>query len=56
MSIPDFSSQFDAVVDSSLEWLSDKGEFLFDAANAMLTGIYKGVSGVLPILRITSSP
>ncbi|AEA69960.1 ABC transporter permease [Pseudomonas brassicacearum] len=42
MSIPDFSSQFDAVVDSSLEWLSDKGEFLFDAANAMLTGIYKG--------------
>lgn len=43
MNTPDFSSQFDSVVDSSLEWLSDHGEFVFDAANAVLTGIYEGV-------------
>ena len=43
MSTPDFSNQFDAVVDSSLEWLSDNGEFLFDGINAMLTGLYEGV-------------
>lgn len=43
MSIPDFSNQFDAVVDSSLEWLSDHGEFLFDTVNALLAGIYKSV-------------
>ncbi|MGN2436586.1 ABC transporter permease [Pseudomonas syringae] len=43
MSIPDFSDQFDSVVDSSLEWLSDHGDFLFDGVNALLTGVYKSV-------------
>lgn len=43
MSIPDFSDQFDSVVDSSLEWLSDHGEFFFDGVNALLTGVYKSV-------------
>ena len=39
MSIPDFSDQFDATIDSSLEWLSDHGEFLFDGVNALLTAV-----------------
>ncbi|MBL0844576.1 ABC transporter permease [Pseudomonas mediterranea] len=43
MSTPDFSSQFDSTVDASLEWLSDHGEFLFDAANGLLTGVYHAV-------------
>jgi len=43
MSIPNFSDQFDSVVDSSLEWLSEHGEFLFDGVNALLTGVYKSV-------------
>ncbi|MGE8174891.1 ABC transporter permease [Pseudomonas fluorescens] len=43
MSIPDFSNQFDSVVDSSLEWLSDHGEFLFNGLNVLLTGTYKSV-------------
>ena len=43
MSTPDFSSQFDASIDTGLEWLSDNGEFVFDAFNAVLNGIYKGV-------------
>ncbi|VVM65792.1 Glycine betaine transport system permease protein OpuAB [Pseudomonas fluorescens] len=43
MSTPDFSSQFDASIDTGLEWLSDNGEFVFDAVNAVLNGIYGGV-------------
>ncbi|MDU9030348.1 ABC transporter permease subunit [Pseudomonas mediterranea] len=43
MSTPDFSSQFDSTVDASLEWLSDHGEFLFDAANGLLNGVYHSV-------------
>ena len=43
MSTPDFSSQFDASIDTGLEWLSDNGEFVFDAVNAVLNGIYQGV-------------
>ncbi|WP_460146034.1 ABC transporter permease [Pseudomonas sp. S2_A02] len=43
MSTPDFSSQFDASIDTGLEWLSDNGEFVFDAFNAVLNGIYEGV-------------
>ncbi|MFJ3486795.1 ABC transporter permease [Pseudomonas sp. NPDC090202] len=43
MNTPDFSSQFDEVVDSALAWLTDHGEALFDAANSVLTGVYKGV-------------
>lgn len=43
MSTPDFSSQFDASIDTGLEWLSDNGEFVFDAVNAVLNGIYEGV-------------
>ncbi|WP_460056190.1 ABC transporter permease [Pseudomonas sp. S2_D06] len=43
MSMPDFSSQFDASIDTGLEWLSDNGEFVFDAVNAVLNGIYEGV-------------
>ncbi|WP_448632472.1 MULTISPECIES: ABC transporter permease [Pseudomonas fluorescens group] len=43
MSTPDFSSQFDAAIDATLEWLSEHGEFLFDAANGALTSVYKGV-------------
>ncbi|PZW53680.1 glycine betaine/proline transport system permease protein [Pseudomonas sp. URMO17WK12:I6] len=43
MSTPDFSSQFDTSVDSGLEWLSDNGEFVFDAVNAVLKGVYEGV-------------
>ncbi|VVP81326.1 Glycine betaine transport system permease protein OpuAB [Pseudomonas fluorescens] len=43
MSTPDFSSQFDASIDTGLEWLSDNGEFVFDAVNAVLNGIYAGV-------------
>ncbi|MGX1186289.1 glycine betaine/proline transport system permease protein [Pseudomonas sp. F-14 TE3623] len=43
MSTPDFSSQFDASIDTGLEWLSDNGEFVFDAVNAVLKGIYEGV-------------
>ena len=43
MSTPDFSSQFDTSIDTGLEWLSDNGEFVFDAVNAVLKGIYEGV-------------
>ena len=43
MSTPDFSNQFDSVVDSSLEWLMDNGESLFDTTNAFLKGVYEGV-------------
>jgi glycine betaine/proline transport system permease protein len=43
MSTPDFSSQFDTAIDTGLEWLSDNGEFVFDAVNAVLKGIYEGV-------------
>jgi len=43
MSTPDFSSQFDASIDTGLEWLSDNGEFVFDAVNAVLNGLYQGV-------------
>ena len=43
MSTPDFSSQFDASIDTGLEWLSDNGEFVFDAVNAVLNGIYESV-------------
>ncbi|WP_353742992.1 ABC transporter permease subunit [Pseudomonas fluorescens] len=43
MSMPDFSSQFDTSIDTGLEWLSDNGEFVFDAVNAVLNGIYEGV-------------
>ncbi|NBA98576.1 proline/glycine betaine ABC transporter permease [Pseudomonas sp. R5(2019)] len=43
MSIPNFASEFDSVVDSSLEWLMDNGEFVFDAVNSGLTGLYEGV-------------
>lgn len=43
MNTPDFSSQFDEVVDSALAWLTDHGEAVFDAANSVLTGVYKGV-------------
>ena len=43
MSMPDFSSQFDTSIDTGLEWLSDNGEFVFDAVNAVLKGIYEGV-------------
>ena len=34
MSTPDFSNQFDSVVDSSLEWLMDNGESVFDTIPA----------------------
>jgi glycine betaine/proline transport system permease protein len=43
MNTPDFSEHFDSVVDSSLEWLADHGEYLFDGLNDGLTGVYKGV-------------
>jgi glycine betaine/proline transport system permease protein len=43
MNTPDFSSQFDGVVDASLEWLGDHGEFFFDFVNALLAGGYKGI-------------
>jgi len=43
MNTPDFSSQFDEAIDSALGWLADHGEFIFDAANAVLTGVYKAV-------------
>ena len=43
MNTPDFSSQFDEAIDSGLGWLADHGEGLFDAANAVLSGVYKGV-------------
>ncbi|RON15637.1 ABC transporter permease [Pseudomonas frederiksbergensis] len=43
MSTPDFSSQFDASIDTGLEWLSDNGEFVFNAVNAVLNGLYEGV-------------
>lgn len=43
MNTPDFSSQFDEAIDSALGWLADHGEFLFDAANSALTGLYKAV-------------
>ena len=43
MSTPDFSGSFDAVVDSSLEWLMDHGAFVFDSVNTALKGIYEGV-------------
>ena len=43
MNTPDFSSQFDEAIDAGLSWLSDHGEVLFDAANAVLSGVYKGV-------------
>ena len=43
MSTPDFSIQFDTSIDTGLEWLSDNGEFVFDAVNAVLKGIYEGV-------------
>ena len=47
MSTPDFSSQFDSVVDSGLEWLSDHGEWLFESANTLLEGVFKGVQWCL---------
>ncbi|RAI65593.1 proline/glycine betaine ABC transporter permease [Pseudomonas fluorescens] len=47
MSMPDFSSQFDSVVDSGLEWLSDHGEWLFESANTVLEGVFKGVQWCL---------
>jgi glycine betaine/proline transport system permease protein len=43
MNTPDFSSQFDEAIDAGLSWLSDHGEVLFDAANAVLSGVYKAV-------------
>ncbi len=43
MSTPDFSEQFDSAIDSGLEWLSENGEFLFDALNTGLSGIYNAV-------------
>lgn len=43
MSTPDFSSQFDAAIDAGLGWLADNGEFVFNAVNAALTCVYKGV-------------
>ncbi|MCJ8207928.1 ABC transporter permease subunit [Pseudomonas sp. RGM2987] len=43
MTTPDFSSQFDSAVDAGLGWLADNGEFVFDAVNAALAGVYKGV-------------
>ena len=43
MSTPDFSNQFDSAVNSSLEWLMDNGEFVFDTANTLLKGIYQSV-------------
>lgn len=47
MSTPDFSRQFDSTIDAGLEWLSDHGEFLFDAANGALTTIYNAVLGCI---------
>ncbi|MGF6090114.1 ABC transporter permease [Pseudomonas sp. 18173] len=47
MSTPDFSAQFDSVVDSGLEWLSDHGEWLFESANTVLEGVFKGVQWCL---------
>jgi glycine betaine/proline transport system permease protein len=47
MSTPDFSAQFDSVVDSGLEWLSDHGEWLFESANTLLEGVFKGVQWCL---------
>ncbi|HEF4760075.1 TPA: ABC transporter permease subunit [Pseudomonas putida] len=47
MSTPDFSSQFDAVVDNGLAWLSDNGEWIFDAFNTVLEGTFKGVQWCL---------
>lgn len=43
MSTPDFSRQFDSTVDAGLEWLAENGEWLFDAMNTVLGGVYKGV-------------
>ncbi len=43
MSTPDFSSQFDSAIDSSLEWLMDNGDFVFNTANTVLKGIYESV-------------
>ncbi|WP_122314283.1 proline/glycine betaine ABC transporter permease [Pseudomonas cichorii] len=43
MNTPDFSAQFDSAVDSGLEWLADNGEFVFDALNKGLEGVFRGV-------------
>jgi glycine betaine/proline transport system permease protein len=43
MNIPDFSSQFDAAIDSGLEWLADHGDFLFSAVSDVLSALYKAV-------------
>ncbi|RMV78211.1 ABC-type proline/glycine betaine transport system [Pseudomonas caricapapayae] len=43
MNTPDYSEQFDSLIDSALEWLSDHGELLFGAANAVLNRLYNGV-------------
>ncbi|EPM48656.1 ABC transporter permease [Pseudomonas syringae] len=43
MTTPDFSEPFDSAVDTGLGWLADNGEFVFDAVNQALAGIYKGV-------------
>jgi len=43
MTTPDFSAQFDGAIDNALGWLTDNGELFFDAINAGLAGVYKGV-------------
>lgn len=43
MTTPDFSAQFDGAIDNALGWLADHGEPFFDAINAGLAGVYKGV-------------
>lgn len=43
MTTPDFSAQFDGAIDNALGWLADHGELFFDAINAGLAGVYKGV-------------
>lgn len=43
MNTPDFSSQFDAAIDSALEWLADHGDYLFSAMSSVLSGLYKAV-------------
>lgn len=43
MTTPDFSAQFDGAIDNALGWLADHGERFFDAINAGLAGVYKGV-------------
>ena len=43
MNTPDFSSHFDAAIDSALEWLSDHGAFFFSAVSDVLSTLYKAV-------------